>query len=178
MKTRTAKIPTLALALALSSSLPFAAWSAPEVYEATEEEEDSMPAPSAPSAPSPQTEKASIPTSKNDTDILKAEKSEPISAVPQEGSNTEVRTEKTPVVVELEKRLQTLESELKSLRSEEKSVSKEANSADYEPVPTDQRTGIASRLKLVDELIRKFGRAYDYRVHTRADLEKIKKELE
>lgn len=48
----------------------------------------------------------------------------------------------------------------------------------FDAVPAEHAAGVAKRLVLVDRLIREFGRAYDYRIHTVADLETILKDLE
>ena len=48
----------------------------------------------------------------------------------------------------------------------------------YELVPSTQAEPIIHRLKIVEELIRKFGRAYDYRVHTVKELQSILSQLE
>lgn len=41
----------------------------------------------------------------------------------------------------------------------------------YDPVPSDQIDALSRRLQLVDALIRRHARAYDYRTHTVHDLE-------
>ncbi|MEK6579413.1 MAG: hypothetical protein AABZ55_09330 [Bdellovibrionota bacterium] len=48
----------------------------------------------------------------------------------------------------------------------------------FDPVPGEQRELIARRLKIVEELLKKYGRAYDYRVYTAHELEMIIKDLE
>lgn len=48
----------------------------------------------------------------------------------------------------------------------------------YDPVPASQAEPIIKRLKLVEELIRKYGRAYDYRNHTLKQLEGVLASLE
>ena len=48
----------------------------------------------------------------------------------------------------------------------------------FDQVPAEQVEGIANRLKLIDTLLRKYGRAYDYRTHTFKELEKILAQLE
>jgi hypothetical protein len=53
-----------------------------------------------------------------------------------------------------------------------------AEKAKFEPVPPDQVDSIARRLKLVENLLRKHGRAYDYRIHTLKELESIQASLE
>ena len=48
----------------------------------------------------------------------------------------------------------------------------------FDSVPADQRGLIARRMEIAEKLIREYGRAYDYRVVTLAELEKIQSELE
>lgn len=48
----------------------------------------------------------------------------------------------------------------------------------FDPVPSDQIPGLTHRLKLVEALIRRHGRAYDYRVHTVKTLETVLARLE
>ena len=48
----------------------------------------------------------------------------------------------------------------------------------FDPVPENQREPIARRLKLVNALIEKYGRAYDYRVHTARELQDILNQLD
>ncbi len=48
----------------------------------------------------------------------------------------------------------------------------------YDPVASDQADSVAGRLKLVERLIRDYGRAYDYRVHTTQELERILNQLD
>jgi hypothetical protein len=57
-------------------------------------------------------------------------------------------------------------------------VSTRWQSARFDPVPQPQRDGIARRLGLVEEILRKHGRAYDYRSLTVRDLETILAELD
>jgi hypothetical protein len=48
----------------------------------------------------------------------------------------------------------------------------------FDQVPRERRDTIRGRLVLVDRLILRFGRAYDYRTHTTAELRAILTELE
>ena len=57
-------------------------------------------------------------------------------------------------------------------------VAAAAPARDYDLVPAKQTESIARRLVLVDRLIREFGRAYDYRIHTVKELETILNDLE
>ncbi len=47
----------------------------------------------------------------------------------------------------------------------------------FDPVAPDQKESIIQRLKLIETLIRNHGQAYDYRVLTNAQLQKILDEL-
>lgn len=48
----------------------------------------------------------------------------------------------------------------------------------YDPVPSDQVNPVVRRLRLVEEIVRKHQRAYDYRMLTTRDLESILASLE
>jgi hypothetical protein len=48
----------------------------------------------------------------------------------------------------------------------------------YDPVPSDQIDALGRRLELVDALVRRHARAYDYRTHTVRDLELILAKLD
>lgn len=48
-----------------------------------------------------------------------------------------------------------------------------AKPALFEPVPAEQIEAISKRLKLVDLILRKYGHAYDYRMHTLRELETV-----
>jgi hypothetical protein len=49
--------------------------------------------------------------------------------------------------------------------------------AKFDAVPANQVEPIEERLKIVEEMIQKYGRAYDYRVHTLKELQEIQKSL-
>ncbi|MFL5814670.1 MAG: hypothetical protein ACJ763_13940 [Bdellovibrionia bacterium] len=53
-----------------------------------------------------------------------------------------------------------------------------APAAAYDAVPSNQSDAILQRLKIVENLVRKYGRAYDYRTHTLKELELIQSTLE
>lgn len=61
-----------------------------------------------------------------------------------------------------------------------KRASKESKTSEigYDLVPTNQTDPLIQRLKLVEQLILKYNRAYDYRVHTIKDLESILAKLD
>jgi hypothetical protein len=50
--------------------------------------------------------------------------------------------------------------------------------AQYDAVPLEQVEPFLKRMRLVEELLEKYGRAYDYRIHTVRDLEMIRARLE
>ena len=50
--------------------------------------------------------------------------------------------------------------------------------ATFDAVPMEQIEPFLKRIRLVEELLEKYGRAYDYRVHTVRDLEVIRAQLE
>lgn len=51
-------------------------------------------------------------------------------------------------------------------------------SAAFDPVPSDQSPALVKRLRLVELLISRHGRAYDYRVHTVRELESMLAQLD
>lgn len=57
------------------------------------------------------------------------------------------------------------------------SLSPAASPAAFDPVPSDQIDSVASRLQLVEQILRKYGRAYDYRSVTASDLMRIYRDL-
>jgi hypothetical protein len=57
-------------------------------------------------------------------------------------------------------------------------VSTRWQTATFDSVPQAQADGVAKRLKLVEEIVRRYGRAYDYRSLTSKDLELILAELD
>ena len=58
------------------------------------------------------------------------------------------------------------------------SPAKPALMATFDTVPADQAESISRRLALVEVLIRKYGRAYDYRSHTLHELQSILEQLD
>jgi hypothetical protein len=48
----------------------------------------------------------------------------------------------------------------------------------YDLVPSEQKDAIVERMKICEVLIEKYGRAYDYRVHTLKDLRAVLEDLE
>ncbi len=88
-------------------------------------------------------------------------------------------------------RLQKLEAEVTILRKEAANSAQLARQSNggaqpiasrsmsqYDPVPTEHRVSILRRLKLIEALIERHGRAYDYRLFTTPDLEAILKQLD
>lgn len=68
--------------------------------------------------------------------------------------------------------------DLRTTPAPAKSPKAPAQDLSYDPVPSDQIDGMATRLHLVEALIRRHGRAYDYRVHTVRELQAILAKLE
>jgi hypothetical protein len=58
------------------------------------------------------------------------------------------------------------------------SVSTRWQTAPFDAVPQSQADGISKRLGLVEEILRKYGRAYDYRTLTIKDLQAILADLD
>lgn len=56
-------------------------------------------------------------------------------------------------------------------------VQKTDKRVSYDPIASEHRDSIANRLKLVEILVREYGRAYDYRVLTTQELEAIVADL-
>jgi hypothetical protein len=77
----------------------------------------------------------------------------------------------------LSERVQALEKEIETLKSKN-IASTEPSKLTFDNVPEDQRSGVAKRLELVADLIKRHGRAYDYRQHTLKDLRAIIGELD
>jgi hypothetical protein len=50
-------------------------------------------------------------------------------------------------------------------------------SPNYDTVPIEQTDAFVKRLGLVTEILKKYGRAYDYRMHTLKELETVLAEL-
>src|SRR5262249_42158984 len=72
----------------------------------------------------------------------------------------------------LRERIEKLEEEIVELRGNAQAK------GGYDPVPVGQAEPLSRRLRLVDEMIRKYGRAYDYRIHTVKELEAILADLD
>jgi hypothetical protein len=77
----------------------------------------------------------------------------------------------------LSERVQALEKEIETLKSKN-TASAEPPKNPFDNVPENQRAGIAKRLELVADLIKRHGRAYDYRQHTLKELRSIISELD
>lgn len=69
-------------------------------------------------------------------------------------------------------------SKKKTKKSKVSLVSTASANPNFDPVPRGQEESIARRLKLVEIMIRRYGRAYDYRMHTLRDLENILAKLD
>lgn len=71
-----------------------------------------------------------------------------------------------------------LPTQTKAVQVEAKIQKPPTGSPSFDPVPADQTEALLKRLKLVETLIEKFGRAYDYRALTVSQLENILANLE
>jgi hypothetical protein len=80
----------------------------------------------------------------------------------------------------VKQRLDQIEKDLRTIQS--KAMTGQAGASGtaeaYDPVPSDQTGPITKRLKVIETLILKHGRAYDYRSHTAKELESILKKLD
>ena len=83
-----------------------------------------------------------------------------------------------PEASALEQRLEQVNHEVQAIREELTSSQRGGERGAYEPVPSEKRDYLARRLQVIERLIREHGRAYDYRIHTTAELEKILHKLE
>ncbi len=57
-------------------------------------------------------------------------------------------------------------------------VAKITRAVSFDAVPASQSDAILQRIKIVENLVRKYGRAYDYRAHTLKELQLIQSTLE
>ena len=144
-----------------------------ETYSATEEELSSDEGTANVTSPPP-------PKGLTST-VTKIEKKSPTSIpapVVMPASNTQ---NKPQGIIEepLNDRVQALEKEMETLKN-----TKTAPTTATEPkvifdnVPDHQKSGVIKRLELVAELIKRHGRAYDYRQHTLKELRSIIAELD
>ncbi len=86
---------------------------------------------------------------------------------------------------ESEERIQALEAQVKALQTTtpapevqntkpgEAAQKADSSSNPYDAVPADQINPLMKRMQLVRELVQSYGRAYDYRTHTVAELQGI-----
>ena len=77
--------------------------------------------------------------------------------------------------------MQVLEKEIETLKSKNaasNSALPDSAKNPFDNVPEEQRAAIVKRLELVADLIKRHGRAYDYRQHTLKDLRSIISELD
>jgi hypothetical protein len=130
---------------------------------------------------------ATTPSSTELPTETKVEKSE-------NGANSKTSAKKNLTKSETDARIQALEAQVKALQSTQApqtvgdtrpgtASSAEANDSSqqqnskFDAVPADQINPLLRRMKIVQELVQKYGRAYDYRVHTVAELEGILAQL-
>lgn len=65
-----------------------------------------------------------------------------------------------------------------SQNSSQKATLRKKSPRTFDPVPSDHIESIAGRLLIVEEILRKYGRAYDYRSHTTNELQRILTKLD
>jgi hypothetical protein len=162
-----------------------------EVYAATES--DSIQTSSAAPAAIIETAESSDDVELSDTVELPVETAKaPVSESKLQKRIAEKKKLKSPSTPDsakdsdFESRLADLTREVESLRSQIKPKKEKAEviiktseeKGAYTPVPSDQRDSIANRLKLVEQLLRRHGRAYDYRIHTTQDLSQLLTKLD
>ncbi len=113
-------------------------------------------------------------------------------ALPSAPTRVETRVEKTEKKTTLTQkndsladRVQSLEKELEALKkasltqaATSTTLPPEAPKKSFDTVPDEQKDGISKRLELVSQLIKRHGRAYDYRQHTLKELRTILAELD
>ena len=96
------------------------------------------------------------------------------------------RRSRQPKLAEYQKRIEQLESKILELQGalaartsgnfEFDPSADPDNSCDlevkwqYDPVPSDKKTQVAERLRLIERLLVRYNRAYDYRAHTKREL--------
>jgi hypothetical protein len=128
---------------------------APEVYAATDVNE--IQAGTA----------AALPVEDDTAPLLSSQNVQVQEAAPQKKTAAPKQKQKTPRAV----------ASAASAKAN-KPVAVTAKAVAFDVVPADQSNAILERLKIVEELIRKYGRAYDYRTHTLKELQLIQGTLE
>ncbi len=127
-----------------------------EIYEATEDEVDNLPPP----------------RPLNPDQIVKLKRKAPIKSAAAPKAAPVVRSRELP----REKQQQP------GIVPTQKAVAAKLAPAPadeaFDLVPSDQMHPLVRRIHLVEEIVRKHARAYDYRIHTIAELEKILAELD
>ena len=177
MKSIRIQLPVLTALLLGNATVSLAAKIPHETYSATESD---IPAALTLEEPA-QVEKAEKPVQEEGTPaVTRAPKK-----LGHKARKRAARQEASP----LTKRVEALEAELKDLREKvtaspspapaEETAATEATEKTpaYDSVPSDQTDSIIKRLQLTEELVRKYGRAYDYRTHTTQSLQAILSDL-
>lgn len=133
----------------------------PEVYPAMEEE--TLVSLEEPTPPAP------IPTA-----------DEPAEVKTARATRTAIKKVPKPKAkkLTLRQRIEVLEKEVTVLRSDKPQKSEPQDRFSFDPVPANHAPQIAERLKLVELLILRYGRAYDYRQMTLPELKAVFTKLE
>ena len=172
MKSLRTQISVFATLLLGSSTLSWAAKIPHEIYPATENE-----APPALTLEEPTKIKEPAPIQSEATPAVASKK-----RISKRAAKKLAKLEKSP----LTKRVEALEEQLKDLQDKmtataaaaateipEPTTQADEKASAYDTVPGEQTDSILKRLKLAEELVRKYGRAYDYRTHTTQSLQAI-----
>lgn len=163
------KTPLIFMALGLSILAPGFS-SAEEVYSAMESEEQGVANGSGLIHVTP--DRPSLPQGAPAADTKKIART-----LPKERKATQVRTAQkaTPVsqVTRVAPRASFPSMEIRVARRSLRSTIQSGLRGAFDAVPSDQADSLVRRLKIVEALITRHGRAYDYRIHTVRELEAI-----
>jgi hypothetical protein len=165
---------------------------APEIYSATEPEDGSEPAAPLNMPGNGQVDSDSEKTAQ--TQAADGADAQPAPALKKAKSKIKTKsqnfkaTRKIMTQPDVNRSLRQIETDLKEIKTELRNSQNMASpelvgkvktaTYTYDPVPSEQANAIAKRLQIVEILLRKYGRAYDYRIHTYKDLKKVLAELD
>lgn len=103
--------------------------------------------------------------------VLNVHGTEPVKEESSDDAHRAAETAPAPVPAQVQVQVQ---AQAQTQAVPKPAVVKEA----YDPVPSDQKGALSIRLKLVEAIIQKHGRAYDYRIHTVRELEALLQRLD
>lgn len=110
-------------------------------------------------------------------------KPEAVSPILKEAPSENIRESKPSKKVSLRDEVSQLEKRLNEVEKKQAgqtlvaSVATKGPQKNFDEVPSDQAEAIVERLSLVEEILIKHNRAYDYRSHTQKELKTILSEL-